>query len=216
MSGRLRIILLLIIVIFLFFFYRAYQLSFNTPLPKSFRKKTLEQIRRGTIFDSNENELAISKDSASIGIRPIELIDSLAASKSLSEALKIPVNHILFLIQKNREKKFFWLKRKLESGIIPKIQKLKIQGVHIEIEPSRYYPNRQLASNIIGFVDIDNQGLGGIEFEHNYFLTKPVDESMVGHDVHLSIHSYIQFKLEKILRQRHVFLRIKGCGGYYL
>ena len=213
MLIRSRIIFFFIIIVFLFFFYRAYQLSFNTPLPKFFRKKTLEQVRRGSIFDSNQSALAISKDSASIGIRPVELIHPRKVSRSLALILGIPANNILSLIKKNKEKKFFWLKRKLESSIIPKIQKLKTQGVHIEIEPSRYYPNKQLASNIIGFVDIDNQGLGGIEFEYNSLLNKPVDESMVGHDIHLSIHSYIQFKLEKILRQSMLLSKSKASVG---
>ena len=213
MVFRLRIIFCLIAIIFLFFFYRAYQLSFHTPLPKSFRQKTLEQVRRGTIFDSRHNALAISRDSASIGIHPTELINPTEASRSLALILRIPANNILSLIRQNKKKKFFWLKRKLESSIIEKIQKLKIQGIHIEIEPSRYYPNKRLASNVVGFVGIDNQGLAGIEFEYNHLLNKPVDGSMLGHDVHLSIHSYIQFKLEKILRESMAFSKSRSAVG---
>jgi cell division protein FtsI/penicillin-binding protein 2 len=63
----------------------------------------------------------------------------------------------------NQKKSFVWIKRKCEDCEVSDINNLKIDGLHFLNENKRYYPNKKLASNLIGFVGIDNQGLEGLE-----------------------------------------------------
>ena len=199
--NRSRIIIAFVGLLFIFLFYRAYQLIFDSPLPGNAGKNNTREIRRGTIYDSLGNELAISKESASVGIRPRELLDVRKTADLLSPIVHIPPPKIVDLIQDHAKKKFFWLKRKIDMGLAQHLKKMKLSGVHIRIEPSRYYPNQHLASNLIGFVDIDNQGLGGVEFQYNDILTSSFENSRIGHDVYLTIHSFLQYQLEKQLNE---------------
>ncbi len=210
---RLRTLIILIIFIFIFLFYRSYQLTFESPLPINFERKTLKEVRRGTIYDSVGNELAISKETASVGIRPTELLDIKQTAKLISPVISLASNKIVKLIQDHSTKNFFWLKRKIDIIVAQRLKKMRIPGVHIRIEPSRYYPNKKLASNLIGFVDIDNQGLGGVEFQYNETLTTSFEHSRMGHNIYLTIHSFLQYQLEKHLREKMEETSSKSAVG---
>ncbi len=210
---RFRIVVVLIFLMFASLFYRSYQLTFESPLPESFGRKSSENVRRGTIYDSVGNELAISKETASVGIRPTELLDIKQTANLIAPVLNLLPDKVIRAIQSHQEKSFFWLKRKIDMIIAQRLKEMKISGVHISIEPSRYYPNKELASNLIGFVDIDNQGLGGIEFQYNDTLTTSFENSQVGNDIYLTIHSFLQYQLEKHLRDKMKETKSKSAIG---
>ena len=146
---RLKIIMIVIILLFCLLFYRSYQLTFDSPLPESFGRKFSEDVRRGIIYDSVGNELAISKEAASVGIRPTELVDIKKTVTLIAPILNLSSNEVMQSIQSHQNKNFFWLKRKIDMVIAQHLKEMKISGIHIRIEPSRYYPNKELASNLI-------------------------------------------------------------------
>jgi len=63
----------------------------------------------------------------------------------------------------NQKKSFVWIKRKLKETEVAEIKKLNLEGFDFIDESKRYYPKNYLASNLMGFVGIDNQGLEGLE-----------------------------------------------------
>ena len=208
-----RIFLFIISLIFILFLYRSYELTFHSPLPSSAFPKKDDVVRRGSIFDSMQNELAISIDSVSIGIKPEEIKNISKTALLLEPFLGLSSGEIVKSIQKNQRKSFFWLKRKLNKDIVPRIKALKLSGVEIRIEPSRFYPHKNLAPSVLGFVGIDNEGLAGLEFQYNDDLTTSADNSLIGNNIHLTMNSLVQYILTKNLDEVFRKSRSKNAVG---
>src|SRR4029077_12045088 len=62
---------------------------------------------------------------------------------------------------------FVWIKRKLNGDEATAARKAKLQGIYFQKEDMRYYPKRELASHVLGYVDVDEKGLGGLEYRYN-------------------------------------------------
>lgn len=123
--------------------------------------------KRGHILDRSGNPLAINVLKYNIFTFPKNL-------NSFSDKLKkihhiIPFINVQKIIQKNknREGKFTWIARKIDLTL-DEVKSLKaIENIVVEGQSSRMYPNNELASQILGFVGIDNDGLAGIEYQFN-------------------------------------------------
>jgi len=170
----------ILILFFAFLFLYAVLISrlFYIQLIKHdfFMKRSMEQrLReislapdRGDIFDRNGNLLATTVDSYSIYTIPADIKDKKAASKALALALGMDRNIVLGKM--NSKEPFVWINRKVDSGIKEKVMKLKLEGIGILSERRRIYPKGKIASQVLGFVGIDNQGLAGIELEYDNYL----------------------------------------------
>ena len=121
--------------------------------------------RRGVIYDRNGNELAISIKVDSVFAVPdeIENIDSMA--QTLSPLIGVSKKDLVQKLDSPRS--FVWIKRKLNGGQAAAIRKAKLPGIYFQQEDMRYYPKRELASHVLGYVDIDEKGLGGLEYRYN-------------------------------------------------
>ena len=70
-----------------------------------------------------------------------------------------------------RKKSYFaWLKRKVSSETFRKVESLKIEGLFHTSEPARFYPTKNMAGNLIGYVNIDDIGMACIEQQYNSIL----------------------------------------------
>ncbi len=184
-------------------------------------QKSLKAIgKRGTIFDSQGRELAVSIDLTSVAAYPARVIDVNATAAALSGVLKVDRRRLAGkLSQKSRS--FIWLKRHVTPREAESIRRLNLAGIDFITEHSRVYPNRSVAAQIIGFAGIDGSGLEGIEYFFNSRLKgdfskykifrdalgrgfeAPSGKSrgVVGHDLFLTIDRTIQYNVEKILLQ---------------
>lgn len=125
--------------------------------------------RRGTIYDRNGKELAVSASVETISVNPQELknndIDMESVAQKLSEILQMDKNKIYKIITKNTI--FEFVKQKVDKEVGGKVRKWRneegITGLYIDEDSKRFYPNRSLASHVLGFTSIDNRGLDGIE-----------------------------------------------------
>jgi len=128
--------------------------------------------RRGAIFDRNGADLAVSVPVDSVYAHPRRVSDPSRAAVLLGEVL----NQDIARIRKRLESKapFVWIKRHVTPSEADKIRSLEIPGVELLEETKRFYPNRNLASHVLGFVGIDGNGLEGIE--------KTMDEELRGRD----------------------------------
>ena len=134
--------------------------------------------KRGMILDRNGKELAISASVEKITVSPNVIRDSAGKSnpekitarqeliaEKLAEFLELDQEKVLQKIKKNTS--YEEIKRKVDKELGDQIREWMaandIRGVYIDEDVKRYYPNRSLASHILGYVGIDNQGLDGIE-----------------------------------------------------
>lgn len=124
--------------------------------------------KRGTIYDRKGRELAISASVDTVIAYPPEIENPEAAAEALSKILDMDEETILELITKKRAS--VYLKRKIDSEKSKEIRKLGIKGIGFTEESKRYYPDRNLASHVLGFVGIDSQGLAGIEYYYDKYL----------------------------------------------
>ena len=119
--------------------------------------------QRGAIFDRNMHPLAMSIPVDSAFAVPSELGDQQLAARLLSGVLGIPRELLEARLQSSRS--FVWIARKLRPDKKDAVEALNLKGVYFQKENQRIYPKRDLASHVLGFVDLDEKGLGGIEYE---------------------------------------------------
>ena len=126
--------------------------------------------RRGTIYDRNLRPLALNVSVDSLYAKP-----RIMSPKSKQSALdQLPsllnINPDFLKDRLDRKKYFLWLARKLSPELADKIKALHITGLDFIKESKRYYPDQFLASHLIGFAGMDNQGLEGLELWYNKYL----------------------------------------------
>lgn len=205
-----RILIASVCIIMVGLVFRAYELAVHSPVPLSMLPQK-PMIKRGSIYDADNHELAVSRGTVSVGIRPDGIINPEKTAQILAKSLNLDADFILKKI-KNSEG-YFYLKKNISRSDTKDLQSLRLSGVAFEEKTARYYPNDNLASTVLGFTGVDNEGLGGIEYEYNDDLTAYNNNEFIGNDVYLTINSYIQHQLEKALKQGLVNSRSKAAIG---
>ena len=193
-------------------------------------RETTVSAARGTLYDRNGRILAISAGVDTIYISPAEIErgheDAEAIAKGLSEILGVDYETILKRAQ-NTKSWYEVVARKVEPEVSEKVREFKVKGgysgIKIEADTKRYYPNGSLASHVIGFVGLENKGLGGVEARYDSLLsgkngyvmrsTTAAGTDMLyssyedyvdaedGQSLSLTIDSTIQYYIEKHLAQ---------------
>ncbi|MBN1154619.1 PASTA domain-containing protein [candidate division KSB1 bacterium] len=144
---------------------RGYYLKFAEEQYKS--EKKLDS-NRGEILDRNLQYLAVNKPVFSVGIDLSKLTDPYDAASKLSETFGDSIQYYFTLL--TNSKKFIWIKRSIEDSLTHKIQSLQIPGISIVRETRRVYPEGKIAAHVVGFTDIDMNGLNGIEQSMDHML----------------------------------------------
>jgi len=186
------------------------------------QQTTIEAIpvKRGIIFDRKGRELAINVKTESVYLDPYMVVSQERVVSALSSALGKKPDVIQ--TRMNANKRFNWVERKLPLEQTRSIRDLNLRGVGIVAESKRFYPKGPLASHIIGFVNIDNDGLEGIERRYDEYLTAIGEKANVfrdakgnilsegfmreikGNNVFLTIDEGLQYILEKNLDEAMV------------
>src|SRR4051812_5121561 len=117
--------------------------------------------RRGVVYDRNGQELAMSISVDSVFAVPSEIPDQANAANLLAGILKAPPQEVLAKLESSRN--FVWIARKLDADTANRIRSLNLKGVNFQKESKRFYPKRELAAQVLGYVGMDDEGLGGIE-----------------------------------------------------
>ncbi len=119
------------------------------------------RAKRGEILDVRGRPLAVSVNASSLYANPREVKNPAAASRALSKVLGVPRLGIYKKLSGG--KRYVWLRRKLMPGEKRKILALGLPGLGFVTESRRFYPKRELASSLLGFVGVDDNGLAGME-----------------------------------------------------
>jgi cell division protein FtsI (penicillin-binding protein 3) len=139
--------------------------SFYLSKARRQQQRTVEITpKRGAIFDRNMHPLAMSTEVESAYAIPTELGDNKdQAARLLSGIVEIPRD---VLVSKfNSGNTFVWVSRKLPPEKSDAIKELNLKGVYTMKENQRFYPNRDLAAHVLGFVNLDEKGISGLEFQ---------------------------------------------------
>ncbi|MDI3439925.1 peptidoglycan glycosyltransferase FtsI [Erwinia sp. V90_4] len=142
---------------------------------------------RGMISDRAGRPLAVSVPVNAIWVDPKELHDKGGITldsrwKALSDALSIPLDQLAARVNANPNGRFVYLARQVNPAIGDYVKKLKLPGIFLREESRRYYPAGQVTSHLIGFTNIDGQGIEGVEKSFDKWLTGQPGERTVRKD----------------------------------
>ncbi|MFZ3072334.1 MAG: penicillin-binding protein [Thermodesulfobacteriota bacterium] len=183
--------------------------------------------QRGGIFDRNHEELAVSIEVDSVFARPSEVENSARASSAISKAVEVSPAALKRSL--DSEKRFVWIKRQVDLASDKREAINGVKGAGTVKEMRRFYPNRALGANLVGFVGIDSNGLEGIERHYDGYLKGEtvtvraerdaggrlllygdVEDGTNGMDAVLTIDKNIQYFAERALAKAVAKFRAKA------
>jgi cell division protein FtsI/penicillin-binding protein 2 len=127
---------------------------------------------RGAILDRRRWELARSVDADSVFAYAREVKDPAEVARRLAPLVGEREGELVRKL--GGANNFVWLKRKLNfetaQRLVGELERGQVDGVHLVKEPQRFYPNGPLAAHLLGQVDIDEQGIAGLEFTYDRYL----------------------------------------------
>lgn len=228
-EGRLFFLAVFFCTILLVLLWRMYDLMvMNRPFLKgqgdarSLRTVSISAYR-GMIIDRQGEPLAVSTPVQSLWVNPKEFVIGPKSLKKLANLLNEKPSELSKRIGKAKHREFLYLQRQLPPALAKTISELDIEGLNFQDEFRRYYPSGESSAQLLGFTDIDDSGLEGLELAYNEWLkgepgkkrvTKDrlgqiieelgiIKEPRPGHDLQLSIDHRIQYfafhELEKTL-----------------
>lgn len=137
---------------------------------------------RGPIYDRNGRELAMSIPVDSCFADPEEITDPGMVGRLLSHVLGIPAEEIEQRLTESRS--FVWIARKITPEQTSRIKALNLRGIYFQKENKRFYPEHTLAAAVLGYVDVDEHGLGGVEYSLDKEIRGKPGRMMVLADAH--------------------------------
>lgn len=185
--------------------------------------------KRGAVLDRSGEPLALSLEVQSVYARPHRLREIDSVSRSIARILNLKVTDVKQKL--TSDKPFVWIKRQVAPREAEQIQSLSVEGIGMFYEPHRYYPQGQLAAQVIGFVGRDSEGLEGLELRYNDYIRgepgSPVTERDAlgrrvlvegvggvqippGADIHLTLEKSIQHVAERELEAAIIKYRAKA------
>jgi cell division protein FtsI (penicillin-binding protein 3) len=179
--------------------------------------------RRGMMYDRNLRELAVTVQADSVFAVPSELGDNRASAAEILAEIVHADPHDNFTSQQqmlarfNASRNFAWVARRLDAGTAQRVRELNLKGVYFQKEFKRFYPNSDLAAQVLGYVGTDDTGLGGLEVKFDeemhgepghmltavdarrHVLGSEESQPMPGENLVLSIDANIQYMAERAL-----------------
>ncbi len=208
------------------FFIQFFRSSFLSNLAAKQHNYYIElEPQRGTIYDRNRKPVAVNVASFSLYAVPAEVKDKRRVIHKLHELIGLEEEFVAERL--SRDKQFVWLARKLDWKEMEKIQALDISGLAFIKESRRSYPNSKLASQLIGFAGLDNDGLDGLEKYYDVYLkgvsgwtfvlrdakrrglalSEAIEPPLDGYSLVLTIDQVVQYiaerEIDKVFKKYH-------------
>ncbi|OGW19299.1 MAG: hypothetical protein A2077_01130 [Nitrospirae bacterium GWC2_46_6] len=178
-------------------------------------KRELIPVKRGIITDRRGRELAVNLDTESIYCDPSEISSPDKIASTLSE--KINQRPDIILAKLSAGKRFNWIERKLAVEDTQVVKDLRLRGIGFVPDIKRYYPKGNLASHLIGFVNVDNNGLEGVERKYDKYLSAKSEKLHVYRDAKGNVLSDGQgLSLNREIKGNNVALTIDEGLQYIL
>ncbi|RPJ12523.1 MAG: penicillin-binding protein 2, partial [Desulfobacteraceae bacterium] len=200
-------------------YLQIYQSSWLSKKASAEYERPFKELgKRGTIYDANLREMAVSINSTSIAAFTRKIKNPAETARLLATSLNMDSG---ILRERLLSKKpFIWVKRQATPKEVGTVKNLKIDGIEFMSETSRFYPQKTLAAQTIGFTGMDGKGLEGIEFYYDNQLKGSDFEYVVlkdalgqgfdsgksaadysGKNIVLTVDQTIQYITEKALKE---------------
>ncbi|HET7347789.1 MAG TPA: penicillin-binding protein [Acidobacteriaceae bacterium] len=181
--------------------------------------------RRGVLYDRDLHELAMTVTADSVYAVPSEMASDLEKQQTAAALARVvhtdpedrftSEKQILARLRDSRN--FAWVARKESPEVISEVKALHLKGVYFQKEFKRFYPDKQLAAQVLGYVGLDDDGLAGVEQDFDkvlhgtpghmltavdarrHVLDSHEREPLPGENLVLSVDANIQFMAEKAL-----------------
>lgn len=236
-KSRFFFLLIFFFFAFLSLYYRSFYLHvmpdrrLDGLAKRQYRTKLQGAIPRGNIYDSQGEDLAVSVPTDSVALRPLKVRDREKMAQGLRQILKLSQQDVQGMLSSG--KKYLWVKRNLTPGESKALHESSLEGLEFVKEAKRFYPNRELASQILGAVGRDGEGLGGVELRYEDYLrgdqeqeyafrdargkTFQADEDLsiaenVSH-LYLTLQKNIQYAAETEIEDACHTYRARACTG---
>ncbi len=133
-------------------------------------------VQRGSIVDRHGHELAISVPVETVWADPKVIIKNNALMmtdhwQALADVLGKDVKKIIKRVVNQPSKRFVYIERQVSPAMANYIRELKIPGVHLRKESKRFYPTGEISAHVVGFTNVDDKGIEGIERGYDKLLT---------------------------------------------
>ncbi len=129
--------------------------------------------KRGDLLDRNGEVLAYSADASTVAVNPRAVADAAGTIGAICRVFgdcSAKERATLISTIEARRSYFAFVRRGVSAGMGARIAALELPGVSVQAESRRYYPNRELAAHLLGFVGRENTGLGGIEHAYDELI----------------------------------------------
>jgi cell division protein FtsI/penicillin-binding protein 2 len=176
---------------------------------------------RGSIFDRNGTDLALSVPQTTIVADPSVIRDPAAFASKLAPVVAVDRDELETKLS-NRASRFAYVARKVDDATVARVKRLHLNGISYLPESKRFYPSGTLAAPVLGFVGTDDYGLGGLESRYEKTLrghagearverdpqgndipggTRIVEPAQRGQDLVLTLDQSVQANTEHVLTQ---------------
>ncbi|MFQ3197556.1 MAG: cell division protein FtsI (penicillin-binding protein 3) [Paraglaciecola sp.] len=132
-------------------------------------------VHRGNITDRNGQKLAVSVPVRAVWADPKTVVQSGSFAdkrrwQALAEVLGQDQQELEARVS-NPKKRFVYIQRQVSPAMAEYVEQLSISGVYLRDESRRYYPTGEVSAHLVGFTNVDDQGIEGIEKLYNEWLT---------------------------------------------
>lgn len=178
--------------------------------------------RRGILYDRNLKELAMTVQVESVYADPSEIADKQAAARTLAAIVHLDpedrrTTEQAIATRLNQGRDFAWVARRVSNAVAARVRDLHMKGIYFQKEFQRFYPDNQIAAQVLGYVGTDDSGLGGLEQKFDarlhgkpgimytavdarrHVLGSSEHDPEPGQNLQLTIDSNIQFMAEQAL-----------------
>jgi cell division protein FtsI (penicillin-binding protein 3) len=196
--NRLVVVFVATCLVFCVLIFRLFEISLsNSEEFRVVRNNVSDSdffVQRSDITDRNGSIIAVNLSTASLYANTNEIIDFTKSAKELCNALSL--SSCKDLTDKLRPgRTFVWVKRHLTPKEQQTINDLGLPGLYFIKEEKRVYPHNNLFSHILGYVDLDNVGISGIEKQFDSYLTN--NNMPLALSVDLRIQEVMREELQK-------------------
>lgn len=195
--------------------------------------------QRGTVFDRNGNELAMSVPAVSVSINPKLVENGPATVQLLDDLLELPDEKVADLLTDVALKEigFVYVTRQADAALGDQISEMQLAGVNVDRESRREMPGGDTGRSVIGSTNIDGEGIAGLELQYDDVLTGSggsrsrevapngrsipgsdtvTQQPVAGDDLVLTLDRSIQFATEEVLREQVTEIGARGATAIVL
>jgi cell division protein FtsI (penicillin-binding protein 3) len=224
-NRRIRLLLAVFAIVFGATLLRAVWLqgvqarSLSRMAANQHRQTVTVPAGRGAIYDRTGIQLAIGRQATTVYADPLQIRDPTAAAPVVARILRLDPKQVYEKLA-DRSHGFVYIRRKADPARAARLAKRGIAGIGFYPEERRFYPQRAVAAQVLGYAGVDNRGLAGLELSMDKSLAgRNGRETLVrdpfgrvldsvtsrpavdGRDVYVTIDHTIQAQAETVLRE---------------